>query len=237
MQNKIKVAVVDDDDSMHEILHAYYDDSELIELKFDFTDSRKFMEAAPSLDFDLCFLDIMMPGMDGLLVAQLLKNKPFIFITGSEDKLKAALGLEPMDIVTKPFNKTRLDHAIERAHKMIIGNAQYALFSVAESQRKVSVHLPDILFVGTDEYDPRHKPIILKGGIKYTIMDCSLEKLLSITSHLVQVNRRELVALETINEMQHDVISIKNTFPDTIPREITLSRAYKQTVSKKIFYR
>src|ERR1700691_500587 len=94
MQNKIKVAVVDDDDSMHEILHAYYDDSELIDIRFDFTDSRKFIEAVPSLDFDLCFLDIMIPGMDGLLIAQLLKNKPFIFITGSEDKLKASLGLE-----------------------------------------------------------------------------------------------------------------------------------------------
>jgi two-component system LytT family response regulator len=237
MNTKIKVAVVDDDDAMHDILHDYYNDSGLIEIKFDFTDSRKFMEAAPSLDFDLCLLDITMPGADGLLIAQLLKNKPFIFITGSDDKLKAALGLEPMDIVTKPFNKTRLDHAIEKAHKMIVENNQYALFSVAECNRKVSIHLPDILFVGTDEYDPRHKPIILKGGVKYTIMDCSLEELLSLTNHLVQVNRRELISLEVINEVEHDLISVKNTCPDIMPKEVTLSRAYKKTVSKRIFFK
>jgi DNA-binding LytR/AlgR family response regulator len=237
MQNKIKVAVVDDDDAMHDILHDYYNDSELIDIRFDFMDSRKFIEAAPSLDFDLCFLDIMMPGADGLLIAQLLKNKPFIFITGSEDKLKAALGLEPMDIVTKPFNKSRLDHAIERAHKMIHEKIEYGVFSVAESNRKVKIHLPDILFVNTDEYDPRHKPIVLADGTRYTIMDCSLEEMLSLTNHLIQINRRELIALEAINEMQHDLISIKNTCPNYIPRELTLSRAYKKGVSKRIFFK
>lgn len=116
---KLKVAIVDDDESLHDIMTDMYSDSDMIEVKYNFTSSKKFMEEVALLDFDLCFLDISMPSVNGLLVAQKLNKKPFIFITGSEDKLKDALNLEPIDVVTKPFNKNRLDHAINRAFELI----------------------------------------------------------------------------------------------------------------------
>jgi DNA-binding LytR/AlgR family response regulator len=237
MNRKLKVAVVDDDESIHDILHDLYNDSVLVEIKFNYTNSRKFIEDAPMLDFDLCFLDISMPDIDGLILAQLLKNKPFIFITGSEDKLKAALGLEPIDIVPKPFNKERLDHAIEKAHKLLAEKIEDGVFCVAESEKRVKIHLPDIIFADTDEIDPRHKMIIMKGGVKYTLMDCSLEDLASYAPHLIQVNRRQLVSLDYIKEMQHDLVSVKDADLLHIPGEITLGRTYKKAVHKKIFYK
>ena len=157
MPKKIKVIVVDDDDSLHDILLDLYQDSDKIEIKYNYTESKKFLKEAPTLDFDLCFLDISMPELDGITIAQLIKNKPFIFITGSEDKLKAALGIEPIDVVTKPFTKERLDHAIDKAYKLISENIENALFCVAESEKKINIRLSDIVFVDTDEVDPRHK--------------------------------------------------------------------------------
>lgn len=64
--------------------------------------------------YDLCLLDVMMPGMDGFTLAKNLKNQfpqlPFLFITArtlQEDKLKGyALGAE--DYITKPFDETEL---------------------------------------------------------------------------------------------------------------------------------
>lgn len=237
MQKRIKIAVVDDDESMHDILRDLYSDSKLVEIKYNYTDPRKFIQDAPVLDFDLCFLDISMPDIDGLVLAQILKNKPFIFITGSEDKLKAALGLEPIDIITKPFHKERIDHALEKAYKLISEKIEHGLFSVAESDKKVRIPLNDIIFVDTDDIDPRHKMVVLKGGSKYTLMGCSMEELLSYAPQLIQVNRKQLVALDHINEMQHDLVSVKDAQPLCIPREITLSRAYKKEVQKRIFYK
>jgi DNA-binding LytR/AlgR family response regulator len=237
MHKKIKIAVVDDDPSMLDILSDFYQESELVEIKYKFTDSRKFLRQAPTLDFDLSFLDINIPYIDGLVVAQLSKKKPFIFITGSEDKLKDALGLEPIDVITKPFSKERLDHAIEKAFKLIGNKIEYVLFNVAESKRKIKIHLNDILFVGTDDTDPRHKSIILKDSAKYTLMDCSLGEILAMTSHLVQINRRELVALDIIDEMAYDVISLRNNEAKGIPKELTLGYAYKEEMSKKVFYK
>jgi two-component system LytT family response regulator len=237
MQKKIKIAVVDDDETMHDILRDLYADSDKVEIKYCYADSRKFMQEAPTLDFDLCFLDISMPGLDGLTLAQLLKNKPFIFITGSEDKLKDALGLNPIDVVTKPFSKSRLDYAIEKAFKLIGEKIDHAMFNVAESDRKVKINLADIVFVDTDDVDPRHKMIVLNDGTKYTIMDCSMEELASYAPQLMQVNRRQLIALDNVCNMQSDVLAVKDAKTFGIPSEITLSRKYKPELKKRIFFK
>jgi len=77
------------------------------------------MDVLNKQQFDVCLLDISMPGMDGFALArQIRKNYislPFIFITAralKEDKLKAyELGAE--DYITKPFDPDELTCKIE----------------------------------------------------------------------------------------------------------------------------
>lgn len=64
--------------------------------------------------FDLCILDIMLPRMDGLTLAQNIRNKnqnvPIIFLTAkslSEDKI-AGFKLGADDYITKPFSMEEL---------------------------------------------------------------------------------------------------------------------------------
>ena len=72
--------------------------------------------------FDLCILDVMMPGMDGFLLARRLReidsNARFLFLTArslKEDLLHGfALGAE--DYIRKPFDKEEL---ICRLHVML----------------------------------------------------------------------------------------------------------------------
>jgi DNA-binding LytR/AlgR family response regulator len=234
---KLKVVVVDDDPSMHDILKELYENSELIKIEHSYTCSSAFMKDAPTLGFDLCLLDINMPNVNGLVLAQVLGNKPYIFITGSEDKLKDALGLKPIDIVTKPFNKDRLDYAFEKAHKQIRTTIEYGLFNAAESNKKIKLFLADFLFIDTDATDSRHKDLIMKGGIKYTLMDCRLEDLLADAPHLIQVNRHQLVSIHEIHEVDHDKLTIKNAKQNGLPQEITLSPKYKPELLKHMFYR
>jgi len=65
-------------------------------------------------DFDVCVLDIMMPGMDGFLLAKKIKNRnpnvPFLFLTAKsqkEDKIKG-LKLGADDYICKPFEVDEL---------------------------------------------------------------------------------------------------------------------------------
>lgn len=72
-----------------------------------------------SLDYDLVFLDIRMPGLSGLEVAQRLRDKPnaprVIFTTAYPDHAVEAFDLAASDYLVKPFDAGRLRRAVERA--------------------------------------------------------------------------------------------------------------------------
>jgi DNA-binding LytR/AlgR family response regulator len=237
MNKKIKIAIVDDDDYVHDFLNTIYNNSDIVEMKYSFIDSAKFIEAAPNIDFDLCMLDVRMPFMDGLEVARHIGSKPIIFVTGSDDRLPEALELSPIDIVIKPFTRERIDRALEKASKLIMDeDVKYGLFNVAESRKKVCIHLDDILFVKTDDVDTRNKLVVLISGTQYTLMNYSLNEILKVAGHLVQVNRQELVSVANISEVNADNITLKSSNGTCVPTKITLSEGHKQLVSKRMFY-
>ena len=71
-----------------------------------------------SLAFDLCLLDVMMPGMDGFNLAKTIRQQdefvPIIFLTAKfleEDKLKG-FEIGGDDYVTKPFSIKELTHRV-----------------------------------------------------------------------------------------------------------------------------
>ncbi|HXP51223.1 MAG TPA: response regulator [Bacteroidia bacterium] len=237
MLGRLKGVVVDDDKLMHEILADFYHGSDLMDIRYFFSSSKKFIAQAPKLDFDICLLDINMPYKDGLALAKRLKFKAVIFITGSIDKLKDALDLSPVDVVTKPFNKARLDHAIVKAQILFAGYIKYALMNVVESDRKVKITIPDIVFVSTDVHDPRNKRLMIKGGQVYTLKNYSLHELSDMAPHLVQANKSELVSMEAIDELQHDKLTLKKEFTGDNPFEITLSPLYSKDLKMRVFYK
>ena len=236
MARKLKAIVLDDDKFIVGIIEDLCRDSSIVEIVKTFSNPKEFLEQAPMLNFDLCLLDIQMPEMEGLVVAQMLKNKPFIFITGSDDKLRDALSLSPVDVVTKPILKDRLDKALSKAYELFMDKQEYELFSVAESSKKMSLHLPDILLVVTDTVDPRHKLVYMRNGEKYTIMDCTLERLLDSCPMLVRANKAEAVSLEAVNEVEHDMATLKGIGGKDAPKYVTLGRAFRKSFKEKLFY-
>jgi len=74
---------------------------------------------------DLAFLDVQMPGLDGLgVVRQLRERQPdylpyFIFSTAFEQYAVEAFRLEALDYVLKPVDKLRLAETIERAQRYL----------------------------------------------------------------------------------------------------------------------
>jgi two-component system, LytTR family, response regulator LytT len=76
------------------------------------------------LEPELCFLDVHMPGLDGLGVIRQLREKQvelphFIFVTAYDQYAVEAFRLEAMDYLLKPVEKARLTETIERAMRTI----------------------------------------------------------------------------------------------------------------------
>src|SRR5271155_611056 len=81
-----------------------------------------------NLEPDVVFLDVQMPGLDGLGVIQKLreKNVPlphFILATAYDQYAPEAFRLEALDYLLKPIEKERLAVTLERARKAVSDKA------------------------------------------------------------------------------------------------------------------
>lgn len=72
--------------------------------------------------FDLVLLDIHMPGLDGLQLAQRLKALPhppaLVFVTAHPDHALSAFELDAVDYLTKPVRRERLQQALAKAQRL-----------------------------------------------------------------------------------------------------------------------
>src|SRR5215469_3093767 len=84
-----------------------------------------------SLEPDVVFLDVQMPGLDGFGVIQSLREKNiplphFILATAYDQYALEAFRWEALDYLLKPIEKDRLALAVERARKDVAEKAQAA---------------------------------------------------------------------------------------------------------------
>jgi two-component system, LytTR family, response regulator LytT len=83
------------------------------------------LEAADADEaFDLIFLDIQMPGMNGLelaaRVARLTSPPRIVFATANPEHAITAFDLEGVDYLLKPYRSARLAQTLERIRKLML---------------------------------------------------------------------------------------------------------------------
>jgi two-component system response regulator LytT len=76
------------------------------------------------LEPELVFLDVQMPGLDGIGVLRRLRERAVemphvVFVTAYDQYAVEAFRLEAMDYVLKPVDRDRLGEAIERARRIL----------------------------------------------------------------------------------------------------------------------
>ncbi len=122
----MKYLVLDD-----EIIAAKYIASLIMEIdeKGEVTainNSIQALELATQEQFDVCFIDIQMPGINGIEFAEKLKKiyhkTNFIFVTGYLDYMGEAFKLDASDYIVKPTNVSQIRHALENLRYTISKN-------------------------------------------------------------------------------------------------------------------
>jgi two-component system OmpR family response regulator len=112
MENGPHILVVDDDREIRDLLARF-----LIKHGMRVTTARDGAELAKALDdwrIDLCVLDLMLPGEDGLALTRRLRGQgralPIIMLTAMGEDTDRIIGLEmgADDYVAKPFNPREL---------------------------------------------------------------------------------------------------------------------------------
>jgi DNA-binding LytR/AlgR family response regulator len=115
---KLRALIVDDEYPAREELRYLLRSFPEIEVVGEAAEPDEALELIRNIRYDLCFIDIRMPGGSGLdLVKELSKvaHRPaVIFVTAYPDHAVEAFDLDAVDYLLKPFDEARLGRALQR---------------------------------------------------------------------------------------------------------------------------
>jgi two-component system LytT family response regulator/two-component system response regulator LytT len=120
----ISALLVDDEQLAREELSYLLKEFPEVEVLAAARNGLEAIKLIEDLEPDVVFLDVQMPGLDGLGVIQKLreKNVPlphFILATAYDQYALEAFRLEALDYLLKPIERERLALSVERAHKAV----------------------------------------------------------------------------------------------------------------------
>lgn len=181
-------------------------------------------------DTDLIFLDIEMPGINGIDFAKKLPTGPMVvFTTAYPDYAVDGFDVDALDYLVKPIDPDRFNKAVDRAisYKSIIDEIKSETddtlddFIIVKADRKyVRIKLEDILFVeGLKDYVIVHlseKKIVTRMTIK--AMEETLPR-----KNFLRVNKSYMVNKDKIDAFDNNDINIGTT-------EISIGLSYRETV-------
>ena len=149
MDHGMKIAICDDEKPIRDyiekcvrvvnpdaVVEQYEDASDMVSARFD---------------ADILFLDIQMPGMDGMKAARILRttgNKTIIvFVTAVEEYVFQAFDVGAVQYIVKPFDRSKLVETIKRA------------IALADERRSVEAALAE-----TKDDEEEGKSFLIKSG-------------------------------------------------------------------------
>jgi two-component system LytT family response regulator len=116
----IRAIIADDEQLAREALRGALEGEPGLAIVAECSDGVEALEAAERLSPDLLFLDIRMPGLDGLAVAERLVGGPaVVFVTAFDEHAVRAFDLHAVDYVVKPFEAARVRETLRRARRRL----------------------------------------------------------------------------------------------------------------------
>lgn len=117
----MKVLIADDEPLARALLRALIEEMPGVEIVGEVADGLKAVEATLALRPDLVFLDIDMPGQNGIHAALAITRDgtEVIFVTAHEEHAVDAYDMGAVDYLLKPVRRPRLIKAMERATKRL----------------------------------------------------------------------------------------------------------------------
>jgi two-component system LytT family response regulator len=118
----LRAVLVDDDPGARDALRHALERIPAVRVIADFGDGHDAVRGIRELRPDLVFLDIELPGLDGIDVVEHVgpdRMPPVIFVTAWDRHAVKAFELHAVDYVLKPFEDGRIVDAVGRARRAI----------------------------------------------------------------------------------------------------------------------
>jgi two-component system response regulator LytT len=121
-QMKLKALIIDDEYPARKELRFLLNKFDNVEVVGEATNAQEALTFIKALDFSVLFLDIEMPGMNGLEIGakvQEMDNPPHVvFVTAYDEYAVRAFEVNAVDYILKPFDEIRLTQTINKIVKI-----------------------------------------------------------------------------------------------------------------------
>lgn len=202
----MQVLIVDDESLARTRLRKMVDNLAGFEVVDEASSGEQALEKIQILKPDIILLDVRMPGMDGLEVAQILAddNERFdcrvILTTAYEEYALEAFDAQVSGYLLKPVNKDKLRRALEQAAKVsnhfLPPHRQH--LSANSCGRLELIPLKDVRVLQAE-----HKYVTVYHSGGESILDDSLKDLeLEFESIFTRVHRNALVSMPHVAAME-----------------------------------
>lgn len=230
MNTKIKCLLLDDELPGLTFLKMLCEQIPQLEIVKVFNHPEKLLSEVSNLDFDLCILDIEMPDLNGIAIANLLQDKYIIFTTAYKEFAVDAFDLDAVDYITKPIKKERLEKAIAKVLERIEKREKKKFIRINTDKGKSVLFFDNLLYIKTSDADSRDKIAYLKDDSTLTLKNISYEKLQNqlLKSMFCRINKAEIIAIEIVKFFTHDEITTNITLPNGKPMILSLGLSFRE---------
>ncbi|QZA79275.1 LytTR family DNA-binding domain-containing protein [Deefgea tanakiae] len=188
---------------------------------------------------DFAFLDIRMPGLTGLQVAENVRNTRVIFVTAFDEYALAAFAACAIDYLLKPVSNERLAQCISRLQREAAPKPdwprlsreltspiqpsylQWLTASLGDTTRLIAIDEVRY-FQATEKYT---EVVTLQGRF---LIRTSLKELLPQLNpqRFLQIHRSYIVCLPTIDRIEKDILGRQTIYLKDSTTALPLSRSH-----------
>lgn len=232
MNTKISCLIIEDEPPAMQLLEDYIRKLPMLELKGKFYDAIEALEYLKKQPADIIFLDINLPGLSGLELAELIpKDQKIIFTTAYAEHALDSFSFHVIDYLLKPVSFKRFLQAIQKLQlhvspspvKEIQSAKQDELLFIKTGRTVIRIQFSDIIYIEA------HKEYLCihTGRQKHLVYKRMKEMAASLPDSFVRIHNSYIVNLRHVQKLGQQLVEVGG-------RELPVSAGYKEAFQQHI---
>lgn len=231
----MRCIIVDDEPIARKGIKKLVDQISQLELLGSFNNAESVGEFLKGADIDLVFLDINMPGINGIEFARSVpKTTLIIFTTAYSEYALDSYELDAVDYLVKPIDGARFRKAVEKAiayHSLLMDEEEKSVENIADEhifvksdRRFFKINLSEILFIeGLKDY------VIIQMEAQRIITRMTIKNIHELLPQKIflRVNRSYIVNKNQIDSFDNSDVFIKK-------HEIAIGSSYHDSFFEEV---
>jgi two-component system LytT family response regulator len=243
--SKQTIILVDDEHANRQIIKEYLKENEAeYELIAECVNGVEAVKGINTLQPDIVFLDIKMPGKNGFQVLNELTYIPkVVFTTAYDDFAIKAFEVNAVDYLLKPFTKTRFEKTLERLsfsdnRKNLVAfnnslqtTTQYLKRIFIESGQKLTnINISDIIYLKAER---EYCKIYTSSGSKLCSFGIGYMESVLDPHTFIRIHRSYIVNIHYTNEIFKDIYKTFVRLNNNV--ELPVGRSFQSRLKRFIF--